>query len=60
MGRSPGRRLINGFPLVEGGVLLVRFGIGGLAGAVAVGATAGVYPSIRAARLTRTEALNAL
>jgi putative ABC transport system permease protein len=33
---------------------------GGLAGAVAVGAAAGVYPSIRAARLTPTEALAAL
>jgi putative ABC transport system permease protein len=32
---------------------------GGLAGAVAVGATAGVYPSVRAARLTPTEALAA-
>lgn len=34
--------------------------VGGLAGAVAVGAAAGVYPSIRAARLTPTEALGAL
>jgi putative ABC transport system permease protein len=33
---------------------------GGLAGAVAVGTAAGVYPSIRAARLTPTEALSAL
>jgi putative ABC transport system permease protein len=33
---------------------------GGLAGAVAVGAAAGVYPSIRAARLTPSEALAAL
>lgn len=32
---------------------------GGLAGAVAVGAAAGVYPSVRAARLTPTEALAA-
>lgn len=32
---------------------------GGLAGAVAVGAAAGVYPSVRAARLNPTEALSA-
>jgi putative ABC transport system permease protein len=33
--------------------------LGGVAGAVVVGAAAGLHPSIRAARLTPTEALAA-
>ena len=50
---TAGYAAYQGWPLV----IPANAGAGGLCGAVAVGMIAGVYPSIRASRLTPTEAL---